>query len=268
MIQSQILPKLLYSTPAWINMNKEQYKAMEDIFKEAIVRILSLPDKTPYDALLLEIGNYHIENWLDCLKIKYFMKKVHWKGYGRLYRIIRDEVFYNIKGGIVEDIQNLCSKYDIPDVIMQPVNEDFISQKCRENSREKSRANIAELKKIPKMLTLYEVTTEHHTFPMLEARAVTAWRTGTLVFKNWCPYRFRLKYQGDRKCLYPPCQGDDSLKHVKDECEFYSTKYIEKTGSMKDWAEYLVKLNTERMKEFKQPLILLDGWRDNWKYNP
>ena len=76
LLQAQILPKLIYSTPAWINMSKEQYKAMEDIFKEAIIRILSLPDKTPYDALLLEIGNYHVENWIDCLKIKYFMKKV------------------------------------------------------------------------------------------------------------------------------------------------------------------------------------------------
>ena len=36
---------------------------------------------------------------------------------------------------------------------------------------------------------------------------------------------------------------------------------------MKDWAEYLVKLNSERMKEFKQPLILLDGWKDKWKFD-
>ena len=267
MIQSQILPKLLYSTIAWINMNKDQYKAMEDILKESIVRILSLPDKTPYDALLLEIGNYHVENWLDCLRIKYFMKKMHRKGYGRLYRVLRDEIYYKIKGGIVDDIKKLCDKYDLPNVILQPISEDYISEKCKENSRMKSRENINKLRKIPKMLTLYEETTEHHTFPMLEARAITAWRTGTLVFKNWCPYRFRLKYQGDRKCLYPPCQGDDTLDHVMEECEFYSTKYKMKTGSIKDWAEYLVKLNTERMKEFKQPLILLDGWRDGWKMN-
>ena len=265
MIQSQILPKLLYSTVAWINISKEQYKAMEEIFKESIIRILSLPDKTPYDALLLEIGNYHIENWIDCLRIKYFMKKMHWKGYGRLYRIIRDEIYYNIKSGIANDIKELCDKYNIPNVILQPVSEDYISEKCKEISRMKSRENIDKLRKIPKMLSLYEDTTEHHTFPMMEARAITAWRTGTLVFKNWCPYRFRLKYQGDRKCLYPPCQGDDTLFHVREECEFYSTKFIQTSGSIKDWAEYLVKLNKERMREFKQPLILMDGWKEGWK---
>ena len=107
------------------------------------MRILSLPDKTPY-ALLLEVGNYHVENWLDCLKMKYFMKKVHWKGHGRLYRII--------KGGIVEDVEKLCEKYDIPNVIMQPVSGEFISVECKEHSRMKSRTNIDNLKKIPKMI--------------------------------------------------------------------------------------------------------------------
>ena len=121
------------------------------------------------------------------------------------------------------------------------------------------------LKKIPKMISWYDVTTEHHTFPMLESRAITAWRTGTLIFKNWSGFKMKLRYQGDRKCLFPPCQGDDTLQHVKEECEFYSTKFEEKTGGMKDWATYLVKLNSERIKEFKQPLILMDGWRDNWK---
>ena len=139
-------------------------------------------------------------------------EKWTWDGHEITMRWTLDELEINMRW--------TWDGHDIPNIILQPVNEDFISQKCRENSRAKSRQNIDELKKIPKMLALYEVTTEHHTFPMLEARAVTAWRTGTLVFKNWCPYRFRLKYRGDRKCLYPPCQGDDSLTHVKDECEF------------------------------------------------
>ena len=43
MIQAQIMPMLLYSTEAWLNMTDKQVKVMEDILKEAICTILSLP---------------------------------------------------------------------------------------------------------------------------------------------------------------------------------------------------------------------------------
>ena len=53
-----------------------------------------------------------------------------------------------IKGGIVEDVEKLCEKYDIPNVIMQPVSGKFISVECKEHSRMKSRTNIDNLKKM------------------------------------------------------------------------------------------------------------------------
>ena len=94
----------------------------------------------------------------------------------------------------------------------------------------------------------------------MEARAITAMRTGNLIFKNWCPWKFLNKNNGDMKCLYPPCQELDSLKHVL-KCDFYNTKFVEGSeSSTKDWARYLVKLNAERIKEFDQPLISLEGW--------
>ena len=93
----------------------------------------------------------------------------------------------------------------------------------------------------------------------MEARAITTLRTGNLIFKNWCPYKFPAKYSGDRKCLYNPCQEEDSLAHVL-ECPFYKTKFIEKDGPSRDWALYIVSLHQERMKEFRQPLISCEGW--------
>ena len=60
--------------------------------------------------------------------------------------------------------------------------------------------------------------------------------------------------------MYAPCQELDSLKHVL-KCEFYSTKFVDGDESTtKDWAKYLVKLNAERIREFDQPLISLEGW--------
>ena len=67
------------------------------------------------------------------------------------------------------------------------------------------------------------------------------------------------RHMGDLKCLYAPCQEPDSLKHVQ-ECEFYTTKFIEKEGGTKDWANYLVNLHQERVRNFRQPLISFEGW--------
>ena len=44
---------------------------MEDILKEAILRVLSIPGSTNYGSLLLEISNYHVEVWIDAMKMKY-----------------------------------------------------------------------------------------------------------------------------------------------------------------------------------------------------
>ena len=90
-------------------------------------------------------------------------------------------------------------------------------------------------------------------------------RAGNLIFKNWCPWKFTNKNMGDLKCMYKPCQELDSLKHVL-ECEYYKTKFVSgNISETKDWAIYLVKLNLERIKEFDQPLISLEGWT---RYKP
>ena len=97
------------------------------------------------------------------------------------------------------------------------------------------------------------------TFPLMESRAITALRTGNLMFKNWTPWRFSIKNAGDKRCMFPACQEDDTLKHVL-RCEYYSTKFVEKESPLKDWAVFLVQLDKERMEKFHQPLISCDGW--------
>ena len=118
------------------------------------------------------------------------------------------------------------------------------------------------LKKVPPMLSIDKIWTDHYTYGVMEARAITVMRTGNLVFKNWAPHKFAKKHMGDLLCLVPICQEKDTLKHVM-ECEFYNSKFIEMHGPTKDWALYLVALNNERIDRFDQPLILTDGWLTN-----
>ena len=259
MIQAKIIPILTYGTESWLNVSKDQYKAMENILKEAISRILSLPGNTPYEAMLLEVTNFHVEAWMDFMKINYFMKKLHVKKSGKLYRILREDILNNNESGFIGDLRNICKKYEIPDITTMEVHEDYIRERCRFTSLRWSQEATMKLKKVPPFLVISKIWNHHYTFPMLEARAITTMRTGNLIFKNWCPNKIRPKYMGDMKCLYPPCQEPDTLKHVMS-CEYYSTKFKDTGESIKDWAKYLVQLNDERIKEFKQPLICTDGW--------
>ena len=260
LIQSKIIPILTYGCEAWLNVSEDQYKAMEEIMREAIVRILSLPSSTNYDAMLMEVSNFHIEVWLDAMKLKYFMKKIHMKKAGKLYRSLREDIINRNNNGFIGDVRRLCLKYKIPDITVSPITPEFISLKCRELSRKRSMMTTLTLRKIPPMLTFsVKIFNTHYEYPKFEARAITALRTGNLIFKNWCPWKIRKQHAGDSLCMFQPCREKDSLQHVM-ECEYYSTKFITQDGSLRDWANYLVKLHQERLEKFNQPLISCEGW--------
>ena len=72
---------------------------METILRDSIERIISLPKSTNYEALILEMANYHIKAWMDALKIKYFMKKIHYKKKGKLFEILHHEIINKIEDG-------------------------------------------------------------------------------------------------------------------------------------------------------------------------
>ena len=120
------------------------------------------------------------------------------------------------------------------------------------------------LKKVPPMFSVDKVWTDHYSYPIMEARAITVMRTGNLVFKNWAPHKFSKKHMGDLLCMVPVCQEKDTLEHVM-ECPFYTTKFVDKEGGIKDWATYLVALNRERIAKFGQPMILCEGWSTTYQ---
>ena len=101
-----------------------------------------------------------------------------------------------------------------------------------------------------------KVLHEHYTFNVMEARAITCFNTGNLIFKEWNPQHFRSRYQGDRWCLVTACEGRDSYQHVRYECKFYQTKYIDCGEPVRDNAKFILKLNKERIARWKTPLVI------------
>ena len=93
-------------------------------------------------------------------------------------------------------------------------------------------------------------------FTNMMARAQACFNTGNLVMKSQSPHMMRLKDQGDRSCLFPACGGNDTYEHVRFECEFYSSKYIDTKECVLDNSKYLLKLDEERRIKFNTPLIV------------
>ena len=111
MLKSRIVPILTYGTECWLNVSQAQYQEMEKLMAVAISRVLSIPKNSNYEAMLLETSNFHLEQWMDCLKLCYFVKKLHRKKSGRLYRILRKDIINDDSSGFIGDIKNLSIKY-------------------------------------------------------------------------------------------------------------------------------------------------------------
>ena len=147
----------------------------------------------------------------------------------------------------------------------QFVRPQDISKATREWSLMRQFSTTILLKSIPMITATSNVPgrkfeKEHlnaNKFSNMEARALSCFNTGNLVTKATRPHMMRSKDKGDRKCLFPACGGVDSYHHIRWECEFYSTVYIDtKTDPNKDNAVFLLALDAERQAKFKIPMIV------------
>ena len=126
----------------------------------------------------------------------------------------------------------------------------------KEHSRERICYTTMITKSILMVLNTRKVNHEHYTFTVMEARAITCFNTANLIFKDWNPQRFRSKDKGDRWCLERACDGRDSYEHVRYECKFYKTKYVDCGEPVKDNARFILRLHQERMTRWKTPLVI------------
>ena len=259
LIQAQIIPALLYDTESWLFPTKDNYKDMEDILKGAMLKIMSLPPSTNYESMLWEIGNFHMQQWIELGKLRFFSKKMNLKSKGRMYEVLREEIIAGDKKGFAEEMDILSRKYGLPNVMLHYVRPEDISERVKEFSRDRICHEVLLRKSIPIILNTRKVLHEHQTFTPMEERAITCFNTGNLVFKDTCPNKFKGKHE-DRWCLVNICEGRDSYHHVRYECQFYSTKYVNTGNPVRDNSKYLVALDRERQKRWKIPLIVVSGY--------
>ena len=269
--QSQIYPLCLYGTQSWIQIEADQYKSLEDAFRSSLTTIMSVPKQTNYAALLKVNGLIHVEAFLDLVKLKCWNYKLYVKKSGRMYRVLLYEIVHKIKGGLAEDLSNLCRKYELRDLCKVELDPDIITRNCRQESYRRQWREHLTLKSIPMMITADKVRYTFYEYPDNLSRALIMKELGLLVLKTMQPHKFlerNMASPKDRSCLWAPlCTNSlDSLDHIRI-CPYYSTKYREDRDPVLAEAIFLDKISRERNRQFSQPMILFGSEHENDCYD-
>ena len=258
--QSQIVPVCLYGTQAWIGIEEEQYKSLENSFRDCLTTIMSVPPTTNYAALLKVNGLIHMEQFINMVKLKMWNHKLNVKRSGRMYRVLLYEIVHDIKGGLAEDLTNLCRKYQLRDVCRVELDPKVITRNCKQESYRRQWREHLMLKSVPMMITADKVRYTFYEYPDNLSRALIMKELGLLVLKTMQPYRFlerNMSNPKDRSCIWAPLCTDslDTIDHLR-LCPYYSTKFKELSDPVLAEAVFLDQISKERNRRFSQPMIL------------
>ena len=137
--QAIIIPQFMYGLSSFPNMTKKHYQVINSTETSCQSIILGLPSRgTNTAAMTEELGNIPMQQWYECLRLKYFRSKWWVKRSGKFYRQLLhefDQKFgsHNNKSpkqsNMLEEITKLCQKYSIDDLVLNDVEPDIISKK-------------------------------------------------------------------------------------------------------------------------------------------
>ena len=225
---SQIVPICIYSTQAWINIEEDQYKSLEDSFRDSLATIMSVPKQTNYAALLKVNNLIYMENLVDMVKLKMWNYKYNVKASGCMFRVLQHKVTDGIKGGLTDDLMKLCQKYDLHNLFERELDPNVITRQCRQTSYGRQWRELLSLRSMLMMLTSDKVRYTFSEYPENLSRALIKKELGLLILKTTCPHQFlerNMSGPKDRTCIWAPlCTNTvDSYEHLYD-CPYYTTK--------------------------------------------
>ena len=178
--------------------------------------------------------------------------------------MLRSDIINNVKTGFVGDVEKLCRKYCLPNILHHPLDPENIKQAVQRNSRHRVWWGIMTTRKIPLVLNSAKIQHEHYEFLPLKACAITLYNTVSLLYKASNPHMIQKKYMvndNDRACLHG-CLQADLYGHCRFSCPHYNTWYVDNKGksAVENNAKYIIKLHSERLARFDFPLIMTSTW--------
>ena len=223
MIQAQILPKLLYSTVAWINMTKKQTDLVEAIQRQCLTTVLEISPKCSYQTLL------HVTNITPAMgivkksKVTFINDLLHVKGKGICLDILLKENEVEDTKGLINEVREICKEWDLPDVTKSYMRPEVLKAKIEDKLRREVLIESLQSKSAPLHMIRNKSNQNraYFTMPKDRARLGLAFEVGCLNLKA-NRRRESLKKFGTTQCVIPACTGSDSLLHIMEECQGYS----------------------------------------------
>ena len=219
-----------------------------------IYAIFGLGEKTKYSAVLLELGLLRIRHIIARQQINY-MSSIVWEREGS---VIHDSIMEEFKllgaKSSLAMVDELAASYGFNKISLEPVDKKVLKRTVRmahdsEVWFDCFRSPIIEVR------PYFRVRDKSHFgWEKLKSKALLALRTGSLKFKvSWRIYN--VKRGIGVNCVNVLCPYEDSFQHAK-QCLFYNTVWKESYQDSEELtADYLLKLNRERIARYRLPII-------------
>ena len=157
---------------------------------------------------------------------------------------------------VLGKVSELCNKYDLPDVALQPVDADLVRETIREKCRIDLWADAISSRIVKSSDDIDVITKLFWTMPRSQTRALLFYKTGALKAKETWKVWNSTKY-GNILCPVPDCGENDTADHVL-LCKGYDANAV--GGDVRDAgdmaiADRLVKINNERVTKYRMSLL-------------
>ena len=243
LVQSLIIPSLLYSTEAWVDPLVRQMSRVESTFKKILYSVLEIHESTSYSGVLYECGLPLMTEVAARLRIIYANELIWGKIQDGLARkmIIEDDKMLGKKSWL-QEISNLCTDRRIPDVSYSEQGPKTIKRLLKtENDSRIWFRNLCS-RKVIKTIELKNPARWNQLWDKLASRVYLFYKVGSLRFRaTWKGY-YERKGE-DILCLSELCgTEEDTLEHAK-KCRFLDTKWNEfKNSNPRELTKFLTLL--------------------------
>ena len=250
-----ILPAVLsYARECWVGGTKEILSKLEQSYKQMIYSIFGFGEKTKYSAVMLELGLLKMKHVVARFQIA-FMSEVLWDlEDSTLNKVILQKFELLGEKSSLAIVDKLAQDYGFEKVSTVRIDKKVLNRQIRLANNQENWFDCYQSSSIPVRHFFRIYDKSHFAWEKLKAKAILAYRCGTLKFKT-CWRLYNLKRGKGIDCPNILCGKEDSILHAQ-KCLFYNTRWDDKfNDSEQEFAEYLLRLNRERISRYRLPII-------------
>ena len=216
---------------------------------------MELLPSAKYSAVLLELGITRVEHFMNQLKINYLEQLLENKPHSQVVQVLREEEAMFPGQGLIGEVQELCQKYQLPDVTKQTVGAEVVKTEISWRGMQEVWNETRASPKVPIQLDYNNRRKYYFDKPKMVAKLMFFYYVGELNVRTSRPREAEIKF-GGVQCLVGVCCGVDSIAHIR-ECPGYNTKAPSNFRD-EDLCEFLLNIHRERTRRWSAPLIPVD----------